>query len=208
MIHPLPSVHLLLTLFAGPLLVAQATEAGVFYEHHDFEGEYLTLYPGEGIPYLADYLLNDWEDWNDEISSVAVWGGVDVYLYEDVRYEGDYLRLTDHTSVLGAWNDEASSLFVDYAVSEGWFYDYTLQSWVYEDGGWIYHDAGLGWIYDAYFNPAVGEGWLWDMKRGWIYTALDLYPWFYSETEGLLFYEHGTRTPRFWYSQGYGWFED
>lgn len=211
-VQPAKIAFALIAFYLLPALPADAQvsdfEGAVFYQHADYRGSQISLYPGEGMPYLTDYALNYRNSWNDQISSVAVWGPVDVFLYEHVRYEGDVLQLSDHAWSLGNWNDRASSLFVDYAVQDGWVYDYTLQSWVFEDGDWIYHESGLGWIYERWFDPTAGEGWLWDEQRGWIFTTIDNYPWFYAESGEMLFFEHGTRNPRIWYSESFGWFVD
>ena len=188
-------------LLASPLLSASDDfEGAVLYEHGDYGGSSLTLYPGEGIPDLSAYWESTWDTWNDEISSVAVWGPVTVYLYTDVNYRGQLIEITDHVDQLGpyGWNDRASSVWVDWTPT-AWEWQEALQAWIYPDGDWIYHDHTLGWLYDLYFDYTAGAGWLFDSRRGWLYTTRDIYPWFYNPTDGWLSYLPGSADPRWWY---------
>lgn len=202
----------LLGLSAPALTSAQWNdfEGAVFYEHANYGGSTLTLYPGEGIANLSLYAESMWDSWNDKISSVAVYGQVVVYLYTDVNYGGDYIVLADHVDSFSNagyrnWNDRASSIYVDYYYPEGWMYDTSLLSWVYWDDSWFYHDQGLGWVYGGYWDRTYGEGWIYDSVFGWLYTSAQGYPWLYSWTYGSLMFLEGTYTPRWFYQSGYGW---
>jgi hypothetical protein len=186
-------------------------EGAVFYEHADYGGSTLTLYPGEGIADLSLYNESFWDSWNDEISSVAVYGEVIVYLYSDVNYRGEYITLTSHLDSFlyggyPGWNDRASSIYVDYYYPEGWMYDTSLLSWVYWEGDWFYHDNGLGWLYGGYWDRTAGTGWVYDYALGWLYTSYASYPWLNSWNYGHLMFLEGTYAPRWFYQTGYGWF--
>ena len=183
----------------------------VFYEHGYYGGSTLTLYPGEGIPYLSDYWESNWETWNDQISSLAVWGNVVVYLYTDVNYQGEVLEIRDHVETLGAWgwNDRASSVWVDWAEPEGWYWDYTFKNWVWREAdGWLYHYQGLGWTYGAYYDAIEYRGWFWDAKRGWLWAGPGTKPWFIQGDGTYIYHFPGTHNPRWWYTDATGWFSD
>jgi hypothetical protein len=178
-------------------------EGAVLYEDANYRGSSLVLYPGEGIPYLSDYWLG-WGTWNDNISSVAVWGPVTVYLYEHSNYGGEVTVLNDHTAGFHWWNDRVSSVWVDYSSYDGWFEDFSLQSWVYWDGDWAYHEEGLGWIYGGYYESDVG-GWLYDSALGWIYTSAEIYPWFFTDYGEAYYFLHGNTSDRWFYNEKTGW---
>lgn len=192
-------------LFCVASAQASEFEGAVFYEHGNYRGDHLTLYPGEGIPNLDLYGLGFWDTWNDEISSVAVWGPVTVYLYEHVNYQGNVLILNEHTPSLTHWNDVASSVWIEYTPFIGWLEDAALQSWVYwEDDGWFWHEQGLGWLHGGHYTPSVG-GWLWDFSLGWVYTNASIYPWFLGPN-GIDYYYYTENTGERWfYDTLHGW---
>ncbi len=203
----------LATIVGALSLVSRASNfhGAVFYQHIDYEGSALTLYPGEGIADLSLISRSTWRSWNNEISSVAVWGEVVVYLYEHRNYGGRVVTLIDHAPDLfftewGNFNDRTSSIYVDWYYPQGWMYDTTLLSWTYWEGEWMYHEEGLGWVHAAYYDRTHGEGWIFDHAFGWLYTDYTRYPWFYSYTWGQIYFEHGSRNPRWWYTDYYGWF--
>lgn len=202
-----------LALAACGLTQAQETdfEGVVLYKHGNYGGNTLTLYPGEGIANLGDYWESSWDSWNDEVSSLAVWGNVVVYLYEHANYQGQILEVYDHVPYLSdyGWNDRVSSIWVDWAEPIGWYWDYTLKTWIYrESNGWLYHQNGLGWIYGYYYDTLAGEGWIWDQRRGWLWTNPTYAPWFVDGYGVALFYQPKTKNPRWWYSEVDGWFTD
>jgi hypothetical protein len=197
------------TSLLGALLIGSAHasdyEGVVLYEHANYGGDSLALYPGEGIPNLQDFWKGFFDSWNDDVGSVAVWGPVTVYLYEHANYQGDVIVLNDHTDALYEWNDEASSVWVEYTPFTGWVEDTSLDSWVYwEADGWIWHEQGLGWIYGGDYEPSVG-GWLWDISLGWVYTNASIYPWLIGPS-GEAYYSYTENSQERWfYDDTYGW---
>lgn len=203
----------LLALVLAPLGWAQITafEGAVFYEHSNYGGNTLTLYPGEGIPSLRDYSEGFWATWNDKISSIAVWGNVVVYLYADSNYRGEVIEIRDHIERLAfyGWNDRALSVWVDYAEPVGWYWDTGFDNWVYADSGdWLYVYEGLGWIYGGFYDTMGGAGWIWDPKRGWLWLNTATEGWFVSANGTWFYYLPGSHDPRWWYSDAIGWFND
>jgi hypothetical protein len=208
---PLLSLVLLAGLALPTRALSNEFTGAVLYEHVDYRGGTLTLYPGEGIPFLSDYWLNSWDNWNDEVSSVAVWGNVVVYLYADSNYRGEVLEIRDHVDALGlwGWNDRVSSIWVDWAEPEGWFWDTTFDNWIWrEPDGWLYHYQGLGWIYGAHYDAITFQGWFWDPKRGWLYAGPTMAGWFAAADGTFLYHYPGSHAPRWWYTEGTGWFSD
>jgi len=203
----------LLALASTSSLSAQETDfvGAVLYEHGNYGGSTLTLYPGEGIPYLSDYWESTWETWNDQISSLAVWGNVVVYLYSDVNYRGEVIEIRDHVERLGAygWNDLASSVWVDWAEPEGWYWDTTFRTWMWREAdGWLYHNDGIGWVYGYYYDALEFSGWIWDSRRGWLWTGPSAQTWLVDSAGNYFFHYPGTHNPRWWYSDATGWFSD
>lgn len=126
----------LLTPCLGSLLLATAVLAGhrddggrresgrvILYQHAGFRGDVLVLYPGESIDNLSGRTFENGAKLNDSISSIRVEGGAEVYAYENSRYRGEALRLTENArdltgrpvsgSVAVSWNDRISSLKVE-----------------------------------------------------------------------------------------------
>jgi len=194
-------------ILASPLAAASDFTGTVFYEHGNYGGSTLTLLPGEGIEDLSLYWENDWETWNDQISSLAVWGPVTVYLYEHRNYRGEAVAFDLSADRLGdfGWNDRASSIYVDYTEPVGWYWDGSLNTWAFREGDWIYHENGLGWLYAANYDSAWQSGWLYHNVWDWLYTDSQSGGWFHSPTYGNVFHESGSRNPEWWYSPEFGW---
>lgn len=95
----------------------------VFFQHADFRGEALVVYPGEAIDNLAGVSFESGGSINDRISSVRIEGAAEVYVYEHSRYRGQVMRLTENVrdlsgrllpgGVSASWNDRISSLRVE-----------------------------------------------------------------------------------------------
>ena len=75
-----------------------------FYRDADFEGDYFCASAGEDIPVLPRGM-------NDEISSIRMFGDVEVRLYQDGRFEGRSETFDRSIRNLGkeGWNDRLSS---------------------------------------------------------------------------------------------------
>jgi hypothetical protein len=95
----------------------------IVFEHADFRGDSLVLYPGDTLDNLSGKTFEHGAKLNDGISSIVVEGGAEVYMYENARYKGQALRVTESVRdltgrlVSGAvgvsWNDRISSLKVE-----------------------------------------------------------------------------------------------
>jgi peptidase inhibitor family I36 len=107
--------------FAGLVLVTTALplwaqtwgrsaypRAGVcFYKETNFRGDYFCAGAGEDVGAVP-------KDMNDKISSIKVFGGAEVILFRDVRFEGRSSRFDADISNLKqvGWNDLISSIRV------------------------------------------------------------------------------------------------
>lgn len=204
------TISLVTILAAGALPAPAHTGYVDLFEHADYRGGAFRLYANEGIHSLADYWLDEWDDWNDVISSVAVYGSVQVRLYEHANYLGRYLDLTSTVRDLRShafeeWNDRVSSLWVFEYPVYGWYYDDTLQSYLYWDGDWCYHENGLGWVWAGYYDRIEQTGWLYDYDLGYLYTDDGFYPWFWSEHGHMYYYYVFSYNPRYFWN-GTTWF--
>jgi len=95
----------------------------ILYQHAGFRGDSLVLYPGDSIDNMAGRTFENGAKLNDSISSIWVEGGAEVYAYENSRYRGEALRLTENVrdlsgrlvagSVSVSWNDRISSIKVE-----------------------------------------------------------------------------------------------
>lgn len=86
-------------------------QGACFYKDPDFRGEYFCAEAGANINAVPD-------DMNDEISSMRVFGGVDVTLFKDVRFQGRSSRFeTDIRNLKQVgWDDLISSIRVQYSA--------------------------------------------------------------------------------------------
>jgi Beta/Gamma crystallin/Domain of unknown function (DUF4214) len=97
----------------------------ILYQHADFRGEALELYPGEAIENLSGRTFPNGSGLNDSVSSIRIEGGAEVYVYEHARFRGQVLRLSESVRDLSfrrlpdnpgaSWNDHISSLKVEAA---------------------------------------------------------------------------------------------
>ena len=91
----------------------QYYDKACFYEHANFSGAVLCLYPGEQIRNLDGFF-------NDQISSISIDGYARVTVYKDARFSGaaitidrDLSNLANYDSLFEKWNDKISSIRVD-----------------------------------------------------------------------------------------------
>lgn len=91
----------------------------VLFEHPNFRGGAIVLYPGEDVYNLARRDFDNGRRADDRISSILVEGGAEVTIYADPRYRGDSLRVTDDLRDLSRgdhrfvrFNDQISSVRV------------------------------------------------------------------------------------------------
>ncbi len=101
----------------------------ILYQHAGFRGEALVLYPGESIENMSGATFENGAKLNDSITSIWVEGGAEVYAYENSRYRGEALRLTENArdlsgrlvagSVSVSWNDRISSIKVEWPRGRG-----------------------------------------------------------------------------------------
>lgn len=212
-----PYVIALLALLSAPLLALAQDQRVVFYEHEDFRGESFVLVPGQYIADLGDFERGFFGEWDNDIDSIAfpqnasTW--ITVRVWELPNYEGRTLDLHFSEGDLGLiplddgsiddWHDEISSIAVYSGMLAGWTYDYGLDSYLYLDGEWIYHNRGLGWMVDVGYDRFYGQGWLWDAHYGAIYADRASFPWIWvADARQWIYYFPDTANPRwFWNPQ-------
>jgi len=95
----------------------------ILYEHADYRGDSLVLYPGEAIENFSGRTFEHGNRLNDSISSIRVEGGAEVYVYTEARFRGPVMRLTENVRDLSgrllafdsrdSWNDRISSLRIE-----------------------------------------------------------------------------------------------
>ena len=95
----------------------------ILYEHANFRGDSVVLYPGDVIDNLSGQNFPQGGGLNDSISSIRVEGGATIYVYENARFRGAAMRLTESVRDLtnrylpdnprASWNDQISSLKVE-----------------------------------------------------------------------------------------------
>ena len=78
-----------------------------FYKDPNFHGDYFCVGAGDEYNHMP-------EDLNDEISSIKVFGRAEVFVYQDVRFEGRSSRFDGDVKDLKheGWDDKISSLRV------------------------------------------------------------------------------------------------
>jgi len=99
--------------FASPALAqrwgrGQLPRDGVcFYKDPNFRGDYFCVGAGEELVSVGD-------DMNDEISSIRIFGGAEVTVFKDVRFQGRSSRFDNDIRDLRSvgWDDAISSLRV------------------------------------------------------------------------------------------------
>lgn len=101
----------------------------IVYEHAGFSGDSLVLYPGDSIDNMSGMTFDNGRKLNDSISSIRVEGDVEVFTYENSRFRGEALRLTENArdltgrlvkgGVSVTWNDRISSLRVERVRGRG-----------------------------------------------------------------------------------------
>jgi hypothetical protein len=84
-----------------------------FYRDADFHGEYFCVRAGESVADMPNGM-------NDQISSIRIFGGTEVLLYQDGRFRGRSARYGADVRNLGGqgWNDKVSSIQVH--EGSGW----------------------------------------------------------------------------------------
>jgi hypothetical protein len=94
----------------------------ILFQNADFRGGAFVLYPGESIENMSGATFDNGAKLNDSITSIRIEGDVEVFAYENARYRGDALRLTESARDLTgrpvaggisvSWNDRISSIKV------------------------------------------------------------------------------------------------
>lgn len=95
----------------------------IVYQHADYRGNSLVFYPGDVLENLADVRFENGGPLNDSISSIRVEDGAEIYVYDNSRFRGQVMRLTENArdlsgrllpgSVSANWSDRISSLRVE-----------------------------------------------------------------------------------------------
>ena len=85
--------------------LATPRSGACFYRDADFEGDYFCLPAGDEVPVLPRGM-------NDEISSIRMFGDVEVRVFKDTRFEGRSERFDRNIRNLRreGWNDSLSSV--------------------------------------------------------------------------------------------------
>lgn len=85
-----------------------------FYRDADFRGDYFCARAGENIGVLPQGM-------NDEVSSIRIFGNVEVTIFRDGRFRGQSARFRNDVQNLGfqGWNDAMSSVTVRVASGRG-----------------------------------------------------------------------------------------
>lgn len=98
----------------------------VLFEHPNFQGGAIVLYPGQSVENLARWDFDDGRRANDRITSILVEGGAEVTVFVDAHFRGEALRLTQDARDLSRgdpglvrFNDQISSLRVDFRRGPG-----------------------------------------------------------------------------------------
>jgi hypothetical protein len=94
----------------------------ILFEHANFKGDALVLYPGDTLDNFSGRTFEHGAKLNDSVSSIVVEGGAEVYVYENSRYRGEAMRVTESVRDLSgrliagavgvSWNDRISSVKV------------------------------------------------------------------------------------------------
>ncbi len=93
----------------------------ILYEHSNFRGDALVLYPGDEILNLDPGRFEQGARINDRISSIRVEGGAELFVYEHAGFRGHVMRVTGDIRNLAdrptpdrgvVWNDRISSVQV------------------------------------------------------------------------------------------------
>ncbi len=123
-------LFLILTVFLAPAFADHDRDRDdrrggrvIVYQHAGFRGASLVLYPGDAIEITSKRSFDGGGKLNDSISSIRIEGDVELIVYEDPRYRGEALRLTESARDLTgrllaggvgvSWNDRISSLRVE-----------------------------------------------------------------------------------------------
>jgi hypothetical protein len=122
-----------------------------FYEDADYRGSYFCFPVGEDVGSIP-------AEANDRISSIRVFGRVEVTVYKDGSFRGPSHRFTSNMSNLATagWNDRVSSFRISERSTEN--------SWGggggYGGGGWGggHSNSGYGGGYGGGFGGAYGGG--------------------------------------------------
>jgi len=113
-----------------------------FYEDINYQGQYFCYATGADISVVP-------AGTNDQISSIRVFGNVEVTVYKDGGFRGSSRRFTSNMNNLGTagWNDRISSFRVDERSSNG--------NW---GGGGAYGGGGYGSSYGGGYGNSQGGG--------------------------------------------------
>jgi hypothetical protein len=94
----------------------------ILFDDAGYRGAALELFPGDAIDNFSGKTFDGGAKLNDSVSSIRIEGDVEVYVYENSRFRGEALRLTESVrdltgrlvarSVNVSWNDRISSIKV------------------------------------------------------------------------------------------------
>lgn len=135
-----------------------------FFEHPDYEGRYFCAAVGRHAAMVPI-------DANDKISSMMIYGSVEVTVFKDRDYSGPSHRFTSSMSNLrfAGWGDRISSYRVEERSRGGGWGGYGGGGW---DGGGSGHSDGWGGAYGG------GSRSNWDKHDGG--------RWTYAEAESMV----------------------
>ena len=73
----------------------------ILYSGENFDGVAIELSPRSAIPDLGELRFSDGRAVNDRVSSIRIFGGLRITLFEDADFSGDRIELTDNVRQLG-----------------------------------------------------------------------------------------------------------
>lgn len=95
----------------------------ILYQNANFGGDSLVVYAGEAIDNFSGRTFDNGNALNDKVSSIRVEGGAEVFVYDNARFRGQTLQLTESVrdltrlplngTLTANWNDRISSLRVE-----------------------------------------------------------------------------------------------
>ena len=148
----------------------------ILYQHADYRGDSLVIYPGDAIENFSRQTFSNGNGLNDNVSSIRVEGGAQVYVYENADFRGAAMRLVESVRDLSgrflsdnprdSWNDRISSIKVEgsrqrHAPEREFDYDAAIKRAYKDLLGRNPDESGLR----NYRGLMIDQGWTEEMVR-------------------------------------------
>jgi hypothetical protein len=104
--------------FPGPFPRDERGPRVILFEHADFRGGAIVLYPGQAVENFARWDFDNGRRANDRVSSILIEGDLEIALFSDANFRGEVLRTGRSIRNLDGsprFNDVASSIRVAFA---------------------------------------------------------------------------------------------